>query len=192
MVRITIIDAHPDPDPARYVHALADAYAEGATEAGHDLRRIDLAGLNIPLLASRRQWTEEPVPAQCRAGQEAIHWAEHIAFFYPLWLGDMPALLKAFLEQVLRPGFAIDYAAEHGPGGMLGGRSARIVVTMGMPALFYRAYYGAHSVRAFKRNMLAFVGIDPLFASIIGNVEGSPAHRERWLRKMQIYGRLGE
>jgi putative NADPH-quinone reductase len=28
---------------------------------------------------------------------------EHI-FVFPLWLGTMPALLKAFLEQVMRPG----------------------------------------------------------------------------------------
>ena len=38
--------------------------------------------------------------------QRAIASAEHIVIFFPLWLGTMPALLKAFLEQVLRPGFA--------------------------------------------------------------------------------------
>ena len=33
-------------------------------------------------------------------------WADHVVILYPLWLGSMPALLKALLEQMLRPGFA--------------------------------------------------------------------------------------
>jgi putative NADPH-quinone reductase len=60
---------------------------------------------------------------------------------FPLWLASMPALLKGFFEQALRPGFALGPTE---PGRMwkklLKGRSARIVVTMGMPALVYRWY----------------------------------------------------
>lgn len=44
---------------------------------------------------------------QAHPAQDGIGWAEHIVFFFPLWLGDMPASLKGFLEQVARPGFAI-------------------------------------------------------------------------------------
>src|SRR3546814_3285310 len=40
--------------------------------------------------------------------QADIRWADHLVILYPLWLGDVPALLKGFLEQILRPGFAID------------------------------------------------------------------------------------
>lgn len=45
--RIAIIDGHPDADPARFVHALASRYADGALAAGHELRRIDLARLDF-------------------------------------------------------------------------------------------------------------------------------------------------
>ena len=34
-----------------------------------------------------------------------MQWAEHLVFLFPLWLGDMPAVLKGFLEQLMRPGF---------------------------------------------------------------------------------------
>ena len=51
----------------------------------------------------------EETPEDVKEGQEAIVWADHIVFLYPLWLGDMPALLKAFLEQALRPGVALQY-----------------------------------------------------------------------------------
>ena len=105
---------------------------------------------------------------------------------YPLWLGDMPALLKAFLEQVARPGFALEQGTMPKP--LLGGRSARLVVTMGMPAFFYRFFYGAHSVKSFERNILKLVGIKPVSSSLIGNVEGDEADRTSWLAEMRELG----
>ena len=82
--------------------------------------------------------------------QQAIAWAEHLVFFFPLWLGGMPALLKGFLERVARPGFALGEPGglAHLPQKLLAGRSARLVVTMGMPALAYRWIYRAHSLKA--------------------------------------------
>ena len=77
---------------------------------------------------------------------------------YPLWLGTMPAALKALLEQSLRPDFAMDYTGRW-PAGRLKGRSARVVVTMGMPELAYRWWFGAHSLKSLERNVLKFVGI---------------------------------
>lgn len=189
--KIAIIDAHPDPDPARFIHALADAYGEGARGAGHEVRQIMLGDINLPILHSRDDWMQNDAPAGVKPGQHAILWADHIVFLYPLWLGDMPALLKAFLEQALRPGVALQYGDSPAPEKLMKGKSARLVVTMGMPALFYRAYYGAHSVRSFKRNILELVGIDPVKTSLIGNVEGSAKHRERWLTKMHDYGVAG-
>lgn len=190
--KIAILDAHPDPDLARYIHALADAYCEGAREAGHEVRHIMLGDINMPILHSRDDWMHNDAPEDVKPGQGAILWADHIVFLYPLWLGDMPAQLKAFLEQALRPGTALQYGESAAPEKLLKGKSARLVVTMGMPAFFYRAYYGAHSVRSFKRNILELVGIDPVTTSLIGNVEGSAKHRERWLTRMKEYGAAGD
>jgi putative NADPH-quinone reductase len=91
--------------------------------------------------------------------------------FFPLWLGGMPALLKAFLEQVARPGFAFTRNADH-PFGEKGltRRSARIVVAMSMPAALYRWFYRAHSPRSLERNILGFVGIGPVEESLIGMI----------------------
>ena len=47
----------------------------------------------------------------------------------------------------------------------LTGRSARVVVTMGMPALVYRYYFRSHSVKNLERNILGFVGIAPIRAA---------------------------
>ena len=62
---------------------------------------------------------------------------------------------------------------------------------MGMPALFYRLYFGAHSLRSLERNILGFVGIAPTERSIVGNVDGDAEHRTKWLEAMTQYGAAG-
>lgn len=189
--RITLIEGHPDPQGPNFGTALADAYAKAAAEAGHRVQRIKVGALDFPLLRNKADWDDGEVPPALREAQTQIANAEHLVIFYPLWMGSMPALLKAFFEQVLRPGFAISRPA---PGAMwkalLKGRSARIVVTMGMPAFFYRWFFRAHSLKVLERNMLALCGIGPIRATIVGNVETkNPRIRERWLEKLAVLGR---
>ena len=153
------------------------------------MRAIEVARLEFPLLRSASEWQDGAAPAPVREAQEAIAWSQHAVVLFPLWLGDMPALLKAFFEQTLRPGFAIGEGTPRRlPKKLLAGRSARIVVTMGMPAFFYRLYYRAHSVKSLKRNMLEFVGFAPVRTTVIGMVEGKRAARERWLEEMELLG----
>ena len=46
--RITIVQGHPDPAGQHLLHAMADAYADAATAAGHQVRRIEVAKLEYP------------------------------------------------------------------------------------------------------------------------------------------------
>lgn len=186
MKRIVVIQGHPDPAPGRFGRALAEAYAQGAESAGHEVTTIELARLQFPLLRNEKEWREAPPPAIRRA-QEAIVAAKHLVFVFPLWLGDMPALVKGFLEQTLRPGFALGEAKRGFPPKLLKGRSARIVVTMGMPGLFYSLYYRGHSMKSLKRNILEFCGIAPVATSLVGTV-GSARSRKQWLAKMHALG----
>lgn len=188
--RITIIEGHPDPRREHFGYALADAYAEGARQGGHGVRRLTPARLEFPLLRTQEEF-EQPPPPAIAAAQEDIRWADHLVFVYPLWMGDVPAVLKGFLEQVFRPGFAMEDAGARMPRRLLKGRSARIVVTMGMPAAAYRWLFGAHSVKSLKRSVLGLTGIGPVRTTLIGLVEGSPARRERWLRRLEALGRAG-
>ena len=191
--RIALIQAHPDPAGGHLCHALAQAYADGAREAGHEVRVVDVTHLDFPLLRSQKDWMTGEVPAALRPAQETVRWADHIAFFFPLWLGDMPALLKGFLEQIARPGFAFDYV-EGNPLGkkLLTGRSARVVVTMGMPALVYRWIFRAHSVRSLERNILGFVGFAPVRETLVGGVDQlGEAGVLGWRDKLRVLGRDG-
>lgn len=173
------------------MHALAASYAAGAEEAGHAVEMLRVADLEFPLLRSKEDFERGNPSAVIALAQERLKWCTHVVVFYPLWLGSMPALLKGFLEQVLRPGFAFEAAKKGGlPAKLLTGRSARIVATMGMPAFFYRLFYRAHSLKSFERNILAFTGFAPIRSTVIGNIETPQVSRR--LRYLEEMRRLGQ
>ena len=189
--RILILQAHPETSVRHLCHGLADAYAEGAQAAGHEIRRVSIGALDFPVLRSQKEWETGALPAMLAPVQEDIRWAGHIVIVFPLWLGDMPALLKAFLEQVMRPGFA--FRSREGSttrtGKGLKGRSARVIVTMGMPAIVYRWFFRAHSIKSLERNILRFIGIGPVHQTLVGGVgqlrqEGA----RKWLARMRRLG----
>ncbi len=191
--RIVIIQGHPDASVRHFCHALADEYAKGCEDGGHEVKRIEVAQLNIPFLRTKEDFEKGIPPDSIKQAQDAIKWADHLVIIYPLWLGSMPALLKAFLEQVLRPGFAFEYQKSGGMAKkLLTGKSARIVVTMGMPAFVYRWVFFAHSLKSLRRNTLWFCGIGPIRSTIIGSIEGiNEKRRMWWLDEMRGLGELG-
>lgn len=191
---VLLIQGHPDTGERHFCHALEHAYGEGAMAAGHKVQHVDVAALDFPLLRSQREWQQGMLPEGLARPQAALKWADHIVLIFPLWLGDMPALLKGFLEQIARPGFA--FSAEGGnpfADKRLAGRSARVVVTMGMPAAVYRWYFRAHSVRSLERNILGFVGIAPVNETLIGLVGELDSRRAgQWLARLRHLGERAE
>jgi len=192
MRKITILQGHPDNDPARLCRALAAAYAEGARAGGHSVKEVDIARLDVPFLRTQNDFELGLMPEGLAEAGEALAWADHVVLVFPLWLGTLPALAKAFLEQVLRPGTAFRYNDGGVPEKLLTGRSVRIVVTMGMPAFVYRWWYGAHGLRGLERNILSFVGLGPIRRSLFGGVGTANEEKRRlWLARMASLGREG-
>ncbi|MEJ8850680.1 NAD(P)H-dependent oxidoreductase [Variovorax rhizosphaerae] len=188
-MRVLIIQGHPDRCAWHFCHALADAYAEGARSAGHAVEWIDIGMLDFAFLRSQEEWQHARLPPALADAQAAITRADHLVIIYPLWLGGMPAALKGFLEQVMRPGFAVPADRPSLRAKLLAGRSARVVVTMGMPAVVYRWYFFAHGLRLLKRNILGLIGIAPVRDAVVGSVENlTRKQRIVWLRRLRSWG----
>lgn len=188
--KIAIIQGHPDASQQHLCHELANAYAMGAGEGGHEVRRIEIAEMNLPTLGSKKEWQGEVKDPNVRACQDIIAWADHWVIIYPLWLGTMPAMLKTFFEQTLRPDFAI--ASNDGwPDKLLKGKSARLIVTMGMPSFWYRLYYRSHSVKSVERNILQFCGIKPVRVSYFGLVDNA-RNLDQWRNQIHKLGVVAE
>lgn len=194
--RIVILQGHPDPDGGHFCHALAQAYANGAAEAGHEVHVVSIATLAFPLLRSRKD-QQGDAPVDIAAAQAELTRVDHVILIYPIWNGGAPALVKAFFEQVFRPAFIFPDRAANEPLGFfsyfaqrkaLKGKTAHIVVTMQMPAFIYRWMFHPHP----EKNTLRVSGIGPIRESLVGLVE-SPDGRRRaqWLRKLHAFGRAG-
>ena len=185
--RILILNGHPDPSVDRFCAALCDAYAAAATAAGHEVRRLDLGAVDAPVLMTAAAFAEPP-PDEIQDIQAAMIRAEHLVIVFPLWLGGVPARLKALLEQVYRGGFGFQVGPS-GSNSKLKGRSARLVVTMGMPGPFFRVVFGGHGVKALAKGVLWLSGYRPIRTSIVGGVEMIGAKgRAAWLVRMRTLG----
>lgn len=186
--RILIIQGHPHGGGGHYCHALGEAYRTGAEAAGHEVELIDIGTVEIPALRDPADWSKPSEDEFARDAQAAVLRAEHLVVIYPLWMGTFPAHLKAFFERVFTEAFAFD-VTDRGWHPRLKGRSAHVIVTMGMPAAFYRYYFFAHSLKNLRRNMLGFAGFGPIRDSLVGMVENpDPKPRARWLAKMKELG----
>lgn len=187
---VCILQGHPDGKGKHLCHAIADAYADGAKLAGVRVRRIDLGAMDIAMLRDPADFAKPPAES-ILAAQQAIKASDHLVVIYPLWLGTMPALVKAFFEQLSRNNFAIEADAKGGwPHQQLKGKSARVIVTMGMPAAAYKLMFGAHGVRGFESSILGMSGIKPIRETLIGGVGALSRNKaEALLARMRQLGR---
>jgi putative NADPH-quinone reductase len=187
--RVCIVQGHPHGSGAHFCHALAEAYAEGAAAAGAEVLRLDIAALAPACLTDPAAFATEP-PEPMAGARAAVRAADHLVFVFPLWLGTMPALLKAFLEQLARAEFALGKGGGRWPAKKLAGKSARLVVTMGMPAFAFRLFWGAAGVRCLRQGILGIAGVAPVRTSLIGGVDAlDSAARAAWFARMAEYGR---
>ena len=190
--RVLLVQGHPDGKRPRLCHALADAYAAGAKDAGAEVRRVEVAALDFPLLRTQEEFEHGPPPPALTQALADIAWCEHMVVVFPLWLGGAPALLQGFFEQTMRPGHAFRYLEGGRTQTLMNGRSARLVVTMGMPAFVYRFWFMSHGLRRISRGILGFVGFSPVRETLFGMLmNASQARRAKWLASMRELGRRG-
>lgn len=187
MANVLVIDGRPDAGPG-LGHALADAYSDGARGSGHETRLLRLADINMTFLRSAQDFATPPTDPALLAARDDIVWAEHLVIVFPLWLGGAPAYLRAFLEHMARAGFLVDMTAKSWTP-KLKGKSARLIVTMGMPSLAYWLIFGAFGVRGIARSVLGFAGAGPVRLHLIGGVEASADVQARRLARVRELGR---
>ena len=187
--RVCVIEGHPEAGAGHFCDALAAAYARGAEAAGAEVVRLALPAIAPEPLGGEAEFATAPEGPMATARAEVAA-ADHLVIVFPLWLGGMPARLKAFFEQLARAGFALEPAETGWPVQKLKGRSARIVVTMGMPAIAYRVWFLNCGVSVLRRMILGLAGVGPIRQTTIGGVGGlSDASARRRLARMERLGR---
>src|SRR3970040_388843 len=127
------------PQRQSFGAALAQAYAEGARASGAEVRELFLGDLKFDPAGAMNHSSPPALETDLVMAQEAIKWAEHLVFVYPIWWGTIPALLKGFIERVFLPGFAVNFR-DNSPlwDKLLTGRCAQLLVTLHTHSWVYR------------------------------------------------------
>ena len=187
MARVAIVVGHVRS--GTFCDALGESYQRGAAAAGHDVQLFATSKMKFDPILHEGFIRVQPLEPDLKAAAEAMLAADHLVIIFPLWLGTLPAILKGFLERVLQPQL-VESAKQNKFIKLLKGKSARVVITMGMPGFVYRWWFGAHALKMLKRNILAFMGVRPIRSVIYGNIEGAgDARRKTWLVEMETMGR---
>ena len=187
MSRIAIIVGHARKNT--FCEALGDAYRHGAEAAGHQVTMFVTLKMAFDPILREGFSKVQPLERDLRLAHDLIMEADHLVFIFPLWLGTLPAIFKGFLERVLQPDL-VEPSKKGKFVKILKGKSARIIMTMGMPGFVYRWYFGAFALRMLKRNILQFVGVSPVRSTIHGMIEAvSQEKRQSWLAEAETMGR---
>lgn len=189
-MKILMIKAHPRDES--FCHALGDAYCRGAQTAGHEVDRLTLNTLSLEAFLKERHAEKLVLPPELVAIQQRISRADLLVFAYPTWWATPPALLKLFIEIILLSGFAFKYHESKGLAigwdKLLKGKSARLIVTMDGPPVYYRFYLGDPGFKMMNAN-LRFCGIKPVRRSYFGSVKlSSHSTKGRWLKRAYQIG----
>lgn len=186
---ITVILGHPDS--TSFCGALADAYAKSAAEAGHVVRLFKLGDMQFDPILRHGYHARQELEPELREVQEAIEWAGHLVFVYPIWWGSIPALLKGMFDRVFLPGYAFKYRKNSSLWDrLLAGRSAHVIATMDTPPWYYRFVYRMPGHHQMKRTILEFCGIKPVKVTSLGPVRfATLARRNKWLEQVGGFAR---
>ncbi len=187
-----VVYAHPNPES--FNHAILETLTGALRAQGHEVRIRDLytAPFDPVLRAAdlRAAAAGRPLPEDVRREQEAVAWAELLAFIYPLWWFDRPAVLKGWFDRVFTNGFAFRFD-ERGIQGLLQGKRAFVLVTAGGREADFEAI-GAreHLLHPTTEGTLRFCGIEAVTDLVFYGVPlADDAERAAMLERVEALAR---
>ena len=100
MTKIAIVVGNPQT--ASYCEGLGKAYLRGAQSGGHEAKLFVLAQMKFDAILREGYRREQVLEPDLVAARQALQACDHVVFVFPLWCGDMPAIMKGFIERVLQ------------------------------------------------------------------------------------------
>lgn len=188
-----IVLAHPRP--GSFNHAIANTVRDTLLSLGHSVRLLDLYAEHFdPLLTPDELQRGHVPPAQVREHADLLLAADFIVVVHPNWWAQAPAILKGWLDRVLRAGEAYRFGTnEQGEGvviGQLKARAALVFTTSNTPREAELALYGDPLDNFWKRCVWGFCGIEHTvrrnFESLITS---TPEQRSTWLLEAAVLSR---
>lgn len=127
-MHISVILAHPNP--ASFNHAIAQTVVATLEANGHTIWFHDLYAEGFdPLLYHEEFPKGAPLPPEIQQHCDEIAAADGIVIVHPNWWGQPPAILKGWVDRVIRPGVAYEFLeGDSGEGVPIGLLKAKVAL----------------------------------------------------------------
>ena len=188
-LKISLILAHPNP--ASFNHAIARAALQSLQHHGHQVCWHDLYAEGFdPLLPRDELDREALLPEFLQSHCREISQADGLVIVHPNWWGQPPAILKGWIDRVLRPGVAYHFLDGDGgegvPVGLLRARTVIVFNTSNTPRPRELAVFGDPLETIWKNCIFGLCGVNNFFRKNFEVVVTStPAQRAGWLREVE-------
>jgi putative NADPH-quinone reductase len=179
--------------PARgsFNHAIADVVVETLRRGGYTVRYHDLYAETFdPLITQQEIPREALLDPVIQQHCDEIAQADGIVIVHPNWWGQPPAILKGWVDRVLRPGVA--YAFEEGdsgegvPIGLLKANVALIFNTANTNARRELEIFGDPLEGLWKTCIFALCGVDTFYRKMYRVIVTSSLEQRRaWLEDVR-------
>lgn len=184
-MNILILLAHPKP--GSFNHAIAETVSSTLSALGHEVTLRDLCAEGFdPIYTAAELERGNTASPDIREHVEQVLAADGVIVIHPNWWGQPPAILKGWLDRVLRPGETYRFGSnEKGEGviiPLLKLRAALVLTSSNTPREVEVAHYGDPLDGFWKKVVWGFFSVPRIerrnFESVIVS---TPAQREQWL-----------
>ncbi len=200
-MRISVILAHPDE--RSFNHAIAREAIKQLGNNGHRVFFHDLHKEGFdPLLPCDEIPKDALLPPQIKAHCEELAEAEGIIIVHPNWWGQPPAILKGWVDRVIRPGIAYEFqegdSGEGVPNGLLKAKTAIVFNTSNTESEREKLVFGDPLETIWKNCIFGLCGIADFYRWMFGiMVTSTETQRNEWLTEVKnavdsIFPRVGK
>ena len=193
-MNISVILTHPDNQS--FNHAIARTAVTQLQKNGHSVIFHDLYAEQFdPLLPSPEIPTETLLPPDVVKHCDEISSADGIIVVHPNWWGQPPAILKGWVDRVMRPEVAYKFLdgdqGEGIPVGLLKAQAAIVFNTSNTQPERERDVFGDPLQLLWKNCIFDLCGVSTFYRKMFTVVVTSTyEQRQGWLRKVEdVVGR---
>lgn len=183
--KVLVIVGHPDVANS-FNGAIARTVCAALAEQGYEptLRDLYSEGFNPVMTLDETKRSVDEAPLAMRAEMAQVKEASGLVFVHPNWWGGPPAILRGWIDRVLRNGFAYGFT-ENGPWSALDDKIVQVFSTSNTPRDYEVNVYGDPLENFWKTIVFSIVGSKSFerrnFEQIILSDDSM---RAEWLREV--------
>lgn len=189
-MKISVILAHPSEKS--FNHAIAKTVVEQLQSNGHDVSFHDLYKENFdPILNTEEIPDDAILPSLISEHCAEISVADGIIIVHPNWWGQPPAVLKGWVDRVIRPGVAYQFlegdSGEGVPNGLLKASVGIVFNTSNTETQREQSVFGDPLELIWKNCIFDLCGVTTFYRRTFNIViTSSNGQRIKWLEETRL------